>query len=192
MSKLPSSFLILTIVIWHSSQFPYHNHSIISKTFIDLSQGDNEWPKWLFIRENESEVAQLCPSLQPHGLYPAELLRPWESPGKNNGVGCHFLLQGIFLTQGLNPCPLHLWQWQDSFPLVPHGKRQSGGQVIFLGVSLGRGVDVWVGVGHSDQHWEQDVLHTLSEGLLLGTSNSRCFGLQVIESLTIGRYKYKA
>ena len=31
------------------------------------------------------------------------LLCPWDSPGKNTGVGCHFLLQGIFLTQGLNP-----------------------------------------------------------------------------------------
>ena len=32
-----------------------------------------------------------------------------DSPGKNTGVGCHFLLQGIFLTQGLNP---HLLHWQ--------------------------------------------------------------------------------
>ena len=31
---------------------------------------------------------------------PARLLCPWNSPGKNTGVGCHFLLQGIFLTQG--------------------------------------------------------------------------------------------
>ena len=29
--------------------------------------------------------------------------RPWNSPGKNTGVDCHFILQGIFLTQGLNP-----------------------------------------------------------------------------------------
>ena len=28
---------------------------------------------------------------------------PWDSPGKNTGVGCHSLLQGIFLSQGLNP-----------------------------------------------------------------------------------------
>ena len=28
------------------------------------------------------------------------LLCPWDPPGKNTGVGCHFLLQGIFLTQG--------------------------------------------------------------------------------------------
>ena len=30
-------------------------------------------------------------------------LRPWDFPGKNTEVGCHFLLQEIFLTQGLNP-----------------------------------------------------------------------------------------
>ena len=41
-------------------------------------------------------------SLQLHGLLPARLLCPWNSPGKNTGVGCHFFLQGIFLTQGLN------------------------------------------------------------------------------------------
>ena len=41
-------------------------------------------------------------SLQPHGLEPTRLLRPWDSPGRNTGVGCHFLLQEIFPTQGSN------------------------------------------------------------------------------------------
>ena len=41
-------------------------------------------------------------SLWPHGLWPTKLLCPWDSPGKSTGVGCHFLLQRIFLTQGLN------------------------------------------------------------------------------------------
>ena len=41
-------------------------------------------------------------SLQPHGLQPTSLLRPWDFPGKNTGVGCHFLLQRIFSTQGHN------------------------------------------------------------------------------------------
>ena len=36
---------------------------------------------------------QWCPTLRPHGLQPTRLLRPWDSPGKNTGVGCHFLLQ---------------------------------------------------------------------------------------------------
>ena len=48
--------------------------------------------------------------LQPHGLQPARLLCPWDSPGKNTGVGCHFLLQENFLTQGSNPGLLHCWQ----------------------------------------------------------------------------------
>ena len=37
-----------------------------------------------------------------HGLGPAKLLCPWNSPGNNTEVGCHSLLQGIFPTQGLN------------------------------------------------------------------------------------------
>ena len=44
------------------------------------------------------KVAQLCPTLQPHGLY-----SPWNSPGQNNGVGSLSFLQGFFPTQGLNP-----------------------------------------------------------------------------------------
>ena len=51
-------------------------------------------------------------SLLPHGLQPTRLLCPWDSPSKNTGVGCHFLLQGIFLTQGSNPHLLHLLPWQ--------------------------------------------------------------------------------
>ena len=43
------------------------------------------------------------------------LLCPWGFPGKNTGVGCHFLLQGIFHTQGLNPGLLH-WR-QMLYPL---------------------------------------------------------------------------
>ena len=38
-------------------------------------------------------------------------------------MGCHFLLQGIFPTQGSKPCLLHLLLWHaDSLPLMPHGK----------------------------------------------------------------------
>ena len=45
--------------------------------------------------------------LRPHGMQPTRLLCPWDFPGKTTGVGCHFFLQGIFLTQGLNLRPLH-------------------------------------------------------------------------------------
>ena len=66
-----------------------------------------------------------------------------DSPGMNTGVGCHFLLKGIFPTQGLNPrllCALH---WQAGFlPLVPSGLYHlltlfymSGTNQIFITVS---------------------------------------------------------
>ena len=68
-------------------------------------------------------------SLRPHGLEPARLLCPWDSPGENTGEGCHFLLQGIFLTQELNPHLLCLLHWQmGSLPAEPPGKpRRSEG-----------------------------------------------------------------
>ena len=46
-------------------------------------------------------------SVWPCGRSPARLLCPWDSQGKNTGVGCHFLLQRIFLTQGSNLHLLH-------------------------------------------------------------------------------------
>ena len=52
---------------------------------------------WLFARSVVSD------SLRPHGLQPARLLCPWDFSGKNTEVSCHFLLQEIFPTQGLNP-----------------------------------------------------------------------------------------
>ena len=49
-------------------------------------------------------------SVQPHGRHPTSLLCPWDSPGKNTGMGCQFLLQGIFPTQGSNLGLLHCRQ----------------------------------------------------------------------------------
>ena len=46
-------------------------------------------------------------SLRPHGLDPARFLCPWDSPGKSTRVGCHSLLQGIFLTRGWKLHLLH-------------------------------------------------------------------------------------
>ena len=59
-------------------------------------------------------------SLRPHGLWPTKLLHPWDFPGKSTGTGCHFLLQGIFLTQGLNPGLPHCRHTR--LPSEPPGK----------------------------------------------------------------------
>ena len=55
------------------------------------------------LKENESVSHPVVSNpLRLHGLQPARLLCPWDSSGKNTGVGCHALLQGIFLSQGPN------------------------------------------------------------------------------------------
>ena len=46
------------------------------------------------------------------GHPPPQLFCLWDFPGKDTGVGCSFLLRGIFLTQGLNQHLLHLLPWQ--------------------------------------------------------------------------------
>ena len=56
--------------------------------------------KWSEVKSHHSVVSD---SLWPHGRYPTRFLRPWDSLGKNTGVDCHFLLQGIFPNQGSNP-----------------------------------------------------------------------------------------
>ena len=67
---------------------------------------------------------QSCPSLCDPMSWPTGVFCPWDSPGKNTGVNCHALLQGIFPTQGSNLCPLCLLHWwADSLPLAPLGKQ---------------------------------------------------------------------
>ena len=65
-------------------------------------------------------VAVVSDPLRLHGPYPTRLLCSWDCPGKKTGVSCHFLLQGIFLTQGSN-LPLLHWQ-ADCLPLNHQGR----------------------------------------------------------------------
>ena len=72
-----------------------HGH-IRSWPFIVASQ---QWHIIFNTNHLESESCSVASnSLRPHGVY-----SPWNSPGKNTGVGSHSLLQGIFSTQGSNP-----------------------------------------------------------------------------------------
>ena len=71
-------------------------------------------------------------SLQHYGLSFAKFLSPWDSPGKKSGVGCHFLLYGIFWTQGLNPNLLH-WQVDSFYHWAPwEAPRRSEAPTRFL------------------------------------------------------------
>ena len=88
--------------------------------------------KWLVkVKESESEVAQSCPSLWLRGLQPTRLLCPWDFSGKNTGVGCCFLLQGIFPTQGSNPGLLCCRQMQaDTLTSESPGKPKMVSRVV--------------------------------------------------------------
>ena len=60
------------------------------------------------VRERERERERVA---QSYPTVPARLVCPWNSPSKNTGVGCHFLLSGILLTQGSNLGLLHCRQF---------------------------------------------------------------------------------
>ena len=61
--------------------------------FPDLSQNDSHTDNYVNKHAAAAKLLQSCPTLRPHRRQPTRLPRPWDSPGKNTGVGCHFLLQ---------------------------------------------------------------------------------------------------
>ena len=80
------------------------------------------WLPWLPTSSYYCLVAKSYSTLlQPHRLEPATVFCPWDFPGKNIGVGCNFLFQGIFLTQGSNPQLLHILHWQKDWRLKEKG-----------------------------------------------------------------------
>ena len=62
-------------------------------------------------------VDKLCLTLWPFELYPSKFLCPWDLPGKNTGVDCHFLLQGVFPSQRWS---MGLLCWQADSLQVKH------------------------------------------------------------------------
>ena len=99
------------------SIYPFHKHSSSSVSKRGCSGEQTAPSVWnplgrfslvlvtryntCYLKHVPAQSLQLCLTLlQPRGLQPTRLLCPWDSPGKNIGVSCHFLLQGIFLTQG--------------------------------------------------------------------------------------------
>ena len=74
-------------------------------------------------------IVHVC-SLWSHGLQLSSLLCPWNCPGMNTGMGCHCLLQGIFLTQGLSP-PLQHRQMNSSPPNYL-GRPEKGLLLLFV------------------------------------------------------------
>ena len=75
-------------------------------------------------------------------------VKAWDSPGKNTGVGCHFLLQGIFLTQGLNPGLPHCRQTRYRLSREESGREQlfaklDNGYLVPLSWRKGLVLGIW-------------------------------------------------
>ena len=76
----------------------------------------------------------MCSTVRHQGMQSFRLLHPGDFPGKHPGVGCHFLLQGIFLTQRSNLRFLHLLHCQaDSLPLHHFGSPANCNTWTFFG-----------------------------------------------------------
>ena len=103
--------------LWVCAQLPGYGHVFISLSLSFSIRGTGRNSHCDILRVKLDSHSVVSNSLRPHGLHPTRLLCPWDSPGKNTGVGSHALLQGIFPTQGLN-----IALQADSLPPEPPGK----------------------------------------------------------------------
>ena len=99
-----------------TSRFLHHSVGDSEKYFLGQKKKKKKCPKpkeayralCFYLSESESVIHSVVSnSLRPHGLQSPKFLCPWNSVGKNTGVSCHSLHQGIFRSQGSNPGLLH-------------------------------------------------------------------------------------
>ena len=108
---------------------------VSEKEMITSMYETTEWISCVYVVASGLNIIALCylfikhTCMFSHSIMPQFFVTPmdysmpgssvyWIFPGKNTGMGCHLLLQGIFLTQGSNTCLLCLLHWQgDSLPL---------------------------------------------------------------------------
>ena len=91
---------------------------------------------------------------------------PWDSPGKNTGVGCHALLQVIFPTRGSNPHPLHLLHWQAGSLQLPLASLLWASLVAYLIKNPPAMQETWVqSLGWEDPLEKGKATHSSDSGL---------------------------
>ena len=97
-------------------------------------------------------------SVQCYRWQPTRLHRPWDSPGKNTGVGCHFLLQCMKVkSEVTQSCPT---------PSDPMDCRLPGSSV--LGICQARVLE-WVAIAFSNSTWVSPFSDTLTWSLVIIT-----------------------
>ena len=118
-------------------------------------------------------------SLQPHRRQPTRFPCPWDSPGKNTGVGCHFLLQ-CRKVKSESEVAQSCLTLHDPMDCSPPGSS-------FHGILQARGLE-WGAIAFSDitvrmaknpKHWELQILAKMQNR----NSHSLVVGMQVVQSV---------
>ena len=109
-AKSTEHFPVFTLLDF-SVIFDIGDHSALPQMFVLFP-----WYPWhVCVCVRTHLCSAMFNSLRPWGLQPARFLCSWYSLGKNTGMGCYSLLQGIFLTQGFNlgllNCRQILYHW---------------------------------------------------------------------------------
>ena len=108
-ASLEEHFIMFSVTFFKRKSIVYTYFALLNYM---AYLGVNVWENWLKGKKEQhgsNKCSVVSDLLGPHELKPTRLFCPWNFP-ENTGVGCHFLLQGIFLTQGLNLGILHCRQ----------------------------------------------------------------------------------
>ena len=84
-----------SILVNRTKQSPFCNTFIILfwLNITNIFANQKYFSSTMFAAAAAAKLLRSCPTLRPHRQQPTRLPHPWDSPGKNTGVGCHFLLQ---------------------------------------------------------------------------------------------------
>jgi len=128
------------------------------------SWASKNWCFWIVVLENSWESLGLmlllshfsrADSMQPHWQQPTRLPCPWDSPGKNTGVGCHFLLQCVKVKL-LSRVPRLVTPWTAAYeapPSMGFSRRVLEWGAIAPGLK-GNGNQSWIFIGRTDAKTE--------------------------------------
>ena len=100
---------------------PDHLTCLLRKLYSGQEETELDVDQWTCSKLKSVLITQscqtLCDPMDWHIEEPTRLIHPWNSPGKNTGVGCHFLLQGNLPDPGVEPGSSTLWA--DTFLTEP-------------------------------------------------------------------------
>ena len=118
-------------------------------------------PSWMRLLRS-AQLLHSCSTLcDPVNSNPPDSC-PWDSLGKNTGVGFHALLQGLFLTQGSNPCLLHLlhcrqilyhWATRKALKSALIKEISESSLSLLSCEDTARGCHLWTRTGLLTRHW---------------------------------------